>query len=427
MMASKSSIPGPEDIKRVELDNGIVVLVRPNPHSLSVTVRGYLEVGGLYVPDDKLGLIDFVTAALMRGTQQRDFQQIYDLLEGIGASANISGGTHTTGFGARSLASDLDSLLDVLTESLTQPTFPSEQIERLRAQLMTGLALRSQDTREMASIAFDEMVYPNHPYSRLDDGSPESIAAISVEDLAAFHSKHFGPRGMVMTIVGGVDTQASIELVREKLEGWTNPDQPEPPELPEWKALSEPIHKKINIPGKSQSDLIIGTAGPKRSSDDFMAAALGNSIFGRFGMMGRIGDAVREKAGLAYYAYSALGGGIGPSPWAIQAGVSPENEEKASALIIEEVKRFVSELVDEDEISDNKSNFIGSMPLSLESNAGVAAAIINMERHQLGLDYYHRYPDLINAVSREQIRDAAAHYLQADRLATAIAGSAPKD
>ena len=427
MMAAKSSIPGPEDIKRVELDNGIVVLVRPNPHSLSVTVRGYLQVGGLYVPDDKLGLIDFVTAALMRGTQQRDFQQIYDLLEGIGASLNISGGTHTTGFGARSLAGDLESVLDLLSESLIRPSFPGEQIERLRAQLLTGLSLRAQDTREMASITFDELVYLNHPYSRLDDGTPESIAAISVEDMFAFHGQHFGPRGMLLTIVGGVDPQASIDLVREKFESWTNPNQPLPPKLPEWQSLAEPIYKRIDIPGKSQSDLIIGTAGPKRASDDFMAAALGNNIFGRFGMMGRIGDAVREKAGLAYYASSALGGGLGPSPWVIQAGVSPQNEEKASQLIIKEVKRFVSELVEEDEISDSKSNFIGSMPLSLESNAGVAAAILNIERHQLGLDYYHRYPDMINALSREQIRDAAAHYLQSDKLATVIAGSSPKE
>ncbi len=422
MMAAKSSIPGPEDITRVELKNGIVVLVRPNPHSLSVTVRGYLQVGGLFVPDEKLGLIDFVTAALMRGSQKRDFQEIYDLLEGIGASLNFSGGTHTTGFGALSLAGDLDSLLELMTDSLTKPSFPSEQIERLRAQLMTGLAMRAQDTREMAFITFDQLVYPNHPYSRLDDGTPESVAGITVDDLRDFHKQHFGPRGMVISIVGGVDPAASVDLVRKYLEKWSNPDQPEIIELPKWEALPERVHNKVDIAGMSQSDLVIGTAGPMRKSDDFMAAALGNNIFGRFGMMGRIGDSVREKAGLAYYAYSALGGGIGPSPWAIQAGINPANEEQASDLIFEEVKRFVNELVEDEELSDSKSNFIGSMPLSLESNAGVAQAILNMERHQLGLDYYHRYPDLIRAVTKEQIRDAAARYLQPDRLATAIAG-----
>ncbi len=427
MMAAKSSIPGPEDITRVELENGIVVLVRANPHSLSVTVRGYLQVGGLFVPDEKLGLIDFVTAALMRGSQKRDFQKIYDLIEGIGASFNFSGGTHTTGFGGRSLSSDLDPLLELMTDSLIQPSFPPEQIERLRAQLLTGLSLRAQDTREMASITFDQLVYPDHPYSRLDDGTVETVSEIKVEDLIDFHKKYFGPRGMVISIVGGVDPEASVALVRKYLENWSNPDQPQQIELPKWQALAERAHQRVDIPGMSQSDLVIGTAGPSRKADDFMAAAVGNNIFGRFGMMGRIGDSVREKAGLAYYAYSALGGGIGPSPWAIQAGISPANEEQASDLIFEEVTRFVNEVVEDSELSDSKSNFIGSMPLSLESNGGVAQAMINMERHQLGLDYYHRYPDLVRAVTKEQIRDAAARYLQPDKLATAIAGPPAED
>lgn len=421
-MAAHSSIPGPDDITRVELENGIVVLARANPHSLSVTLRGYLKVGGLLVPDDKLGLIDFVTSALMRGTQQRDFQTIYDELESIGASLNFSGGTHTSGFGGRSLAEDLDTLLELTSQSLTQPSFPEEQVEKLRAQLLTGLALRAQDTREMASLTFDELVYRDHPYSRLDDGTTESVAALTVEDLRDFHARNFGPRGMVLSVVGGIDVDEAIGLVRKHLGGWSNPHQPEVPELPEWQPLDEQARNRVKIAGKSQSDVVVGTAGPSRKAEDFMAAAVGNNIFGRFGMMGRIGYSVREKAGLAYYAYSSLGGGLGPSPWAVAAGVDPKNEKKAVKLILEEMQRFSTELVDEEELSDSQSNYIGSMPLSLESNAGVAQALINIERHQLGLDYYRRYPEMVRAVTREQIRDAAARYLDPERVAIAIAG-----
>lgn len=420
--AAQSSIPGPDDITRVELENGIVVLARANPHSLSVTLRGYLRVGGLLVPDDKLGLIDFVTSALMRGTQQRDFQTIYDELESIGASLNFSGGTHTSGFGGRSLAEDLDTLLELTSQSLTQPSFPEEQVEKLRAQLLTGLALRAQDTREMASLTFDELVYRDHPYSRLDDGTTESVAALTVEDLRDFHAQNFGPRGMVVSVVGGIDVDEALGLVRKHLGGWSNLNQPEVPELPEWQPLDEQVRNRVKIAGKSQSDVVVGTAGPSRKAEDFMAAAVGNNIFGRFGMMGRIGYSVREKAGLAYYAYSSLGGGLGPSPWAVAAGVDPKNEKKAVKLILEEMKRFSSELVDEEELSDSQSNYIGSMPLSLESNAGVAQALINIERHQLGLDYYRRYPEMVGAVTREQIRDAAARYLDPERVAIAIAG-----
>jgi zinc protease len=419
---SLSSIPNAADITRTVLPNGIVVLARANPHSLSVTVRGYLPAGGLAIPDEKLGLADFTAASLMHGTTTRDFQQIYDSLESIAATLGYSGGTHTTGFGGRALAEDLGPLLDLFADTLTNPTFPDEQVERLRAQMLTGLAMRAQDTRAMASLTFDELVYPNHPYGRVEEGNLETITAVTREDLENFHRDYFGPKGMVVTIVGGIDPIAATEQVNQVLGDWQNSQQSSMPELPQWQPLAESVHQRIEIAGKSQSDLVIGTAGPKRLSEHYMAAAVGNSVFGRFGMMGRIGDSVREKAGLAYYAYSGLGGGLGPSPWAVQAGVNPSNEEKASDLIFQEIKRFINELVTEEEISDSKSNFIGSMPLSLESNGGVAQAILNIERYDLGLDFYLTYPDLVNAVTREEIRDVAAHYLQPDQMAVAIAG-----
>ena len=417
-----TSVPSSKNITRLELPNGITVLVRSNPHSKSFTLRGYLAAGGLSVAEEKLGLADYAATALMRGTATRDFQGIYDSLESIGASLGFSGGTHTTGFGGRALAEDLGHLLELLSDTLQNPSFPEEQIERLRAQMLTGLAMRAQDTRSMASLTFNELVYANHPYGRAEDGHPETISAITRQDLLDFHASHFGPKGMVITIVGGIDPAQVTDQVQKVLGGWKAPNQVNLPELPQWQPLPEGVHQRVEIPGKSQSDLVIGTAGPPRKADDYMAAAVGNSIFGRFGMMGRIGDVVREKAGLAYYAYSALGGGLGPSPWAVQAGVNPANEEKASDLIFGEIKRFVNELVDEDELADSQSNIVGSMPLSLESNGGVAQAILNIERYDLGMDFYLSYPDLVKAVTREEIRDAAAHYLQPDQLALAVAG-----
>ena len=185
-----SSIPGTDDITRVELSNGIVVLVRENPNSLSVNLRGFLHAGSLFDSDEKLGLADFVASALMRGSAKREFQAIYESLESIGASLGFNGGTHTAGFGGRSLAEDLGLLLDLLNEALRRPTFPAGQVERLRAQLLTGLALRAQDTRDMASLLFDEMVYRQHPYSRAEEGHPETVGAITVDALSTFHKNH---------------------------------------------------------------------------------------------------------------------------------------------------------------------------------------------------------------------------------------------
>ena len=417
------SLPGPDDIIRRILPNGIVVLVRPNPGSLSVVISGYLNAGAVSEPDDKLGLSGFTALALMRGTTKRDFQQIYEALESNGASMGIDGGTHTSGFYGHALAEDLDLLTGTLAETIRHPVFPSDQVERLRDQLLTGLAIRAQDTAEVASLTFDELVYAGHPYSRSEDGNPETIRSITREDLVAFQEKHFGPRGMVISIVGGVDPERAVDSIVRTLGDWENPAQPTPPELPALKPLRETISRQVNIPGKSEADVIMGVAGPPRKSPDFLAASLGNNILGQFGMYGRIGESVRERSGLAYHASSSLSGGIGPGPWLFIAGVNPNNLDKTIALIKQEVARFISEPVTSEELADSQSNYIGRLPLSLESNGGVAAALLNLERYELGLDYYLRYAELINAVTPAEILETAQRYLNPDCLAIATAGT----
>ncbi|MEW5868025.1 MAG: pitrilysin family protein [Chloroflexota bacterium] len=416
------SLPGPEDITRVQLPNGIVVLSRPNYNSPSVVIKGSLATGGLFDPDDKLGLADFAASALLRGTARRTFQQIYESLESVGASLGASGSTHTTRFGGKALVEDLDMLMTLLAEALRQPAFPQEQIERLRAQLLTSLALRAQDTSEMASLAFDQVIYASHPYRRPEDGYPETIQAIRRDDLVAFHRQHFGPRGMIIVIAGAVDPELAVEKVSQALGDWQNPDQPEPPALPQVQPLQANTWKCVPIPGKSQADLVIGAAGPSRNAEDYLAAALGNSVLGQFGLMGRIGASVRDKAGLAYYAASNLGGGPGPGPWDVSAGVDPKDVPAVIDLILEEIGRFVSEPISAEELTDNQAHFIGRLPFSFESNQGIASALLNLERYQLGLDYYRRFPDRVNAITVEDVLQAARHYLDSQRLCIAVAG-----
>ena len=416
------SLPGPDDIHRWKLANDIVVLVRSNFNSPSVVVNGYLMAGSLFEPNERLGLAGFTANALLRGTEQRSFHEIYDSLESAGANLHVSGGIHTTGFGSKALAEDLDLLVELLTEALRQPTFPAEQIDLLRARQLTSLAIRAQDTREMSSLSFDQIVYPEHPYARPEDGYPETIQAITREDLVNFHQVHYGPRGMVISIVGAVEPGEVFDKVENLLGDWQNPEQPQPLKLPPNPSPAEPLIRKVDIPGKFQTDLVVGVIGPERRADDFVPAALGNNILGVFGMMGRIGESVREKAGLAYYAYSQLSGGMGPGPWYVSAGVDPANVEKAIELIREEIGRFSSQSVTADELADSQSNFIGRLPLSLESNSGMASAILNLERYDLGLDYYQHYPEMVRKVSVEEILASARRYWDTENLAVGIAG-----
>jgi zinc protease len=331
---------------------------------------------------------------------------------------------HTTGFNARALAEDLPMLLELMVEALTTPTFPTEQAERLRAQFLTGLAIRAQETGEMASLTFDQILYAGHPYSRPEDGFVETVQAIRIEELVAFHKLHYGPRGMVVVVVGAIEPAQVIEQVNRALGDWKNPSQPVPPGLPQLQPVTATLRKHVPIPGKSQTDLVMGCSGPCRRSPDFVAASLGNNILGQFGMYGRIGDVVRERSGLAYYAYASLNSGTGPGSWEVAAGINPTNLDKTIDLVKTEISRFIREPVAKDELSDSQANYIGRLPLSLESNNGMASALLNLERFELGLDYYRSYASLVRSVTPEQILSVAQRYLDPQRMVISSAGPA---
>ncbi len=419
---SQDSLPGPQDIHREVLPNGIVVLARSNLNSPSIALGGYLRSGSILDPDAKLGLADFTAAALMRGTSGHSFDGLYNQLEAVGASLGLDSGMESTGFHGHALSEDLPMLLGLLSEAVRAPTFPIAEVEKLRHHLLTGLAIRAEDTADMADLTFDKILYRGHPYAREEDGTPITIQAIARADLVRFHRKTYGPQGMVMAIVGAVDPRRAVDAVQRVLGDWKNPRQTLPPVTGDARRPRTTTRRHHRIADKSQADIIIGTNGPRRNDKEYLAAALGNSILGQFGMMGRIGKAVREQSGLAYYAYSQLSAGLGPGAWSVSAGVNPGNVKKAIEIIVAELERFVQGGVSRDELNDAQSNFVGRLPLSLESNAGVAGALLNIERYGLGLDYYQRYAGLVKAVRRPAVLQAARKYVDPKRLVIASAG-----
>jgi zinc protease len=131
---------------------------------------------------------------------------------------------------------------------------------------------------------------------------------------------------------------------------------------------------------------------------------------------------VREKGGMAYYAATALDGGLGPGPWRAFAGVNPKNVERAVALMRREIEKFTTRRVTAEELADNKANFLGRLPFGLETNEGLAGNIGSLELYGLGLDYLQRYPDLIKSITRERILDVAREFLSAEKYVLAVAG-----
>ena len=424
-MATKTKVshalPGTDDITRVELSNGIIVLARENFTSPSVVMDGLVWGGSLLEPDNKAGLANFHGDMLMRGTQHHTFEQLFEEIESIGASLDIGASGHTYGFGSKSLAEDLPLMLKLAAEVLREPTFPADHVEKVRGEIMTSLNMRVHDTRRMANLTFHELAYPNHPYGRSMRGYLETVPGITRDDIANFH-RHIGPKGAIVVVVGAIKAADAVKLVEDALGDWKNPDQPPAPQAPDAPSISDIRRKDIPIPGKSQADLMMGVPGPSRSAPDFQAARMGNSILGVFGLYGRLGDAVREKQGLAYYSYSRLDGGFGPGPWWVSAGVNPANVDKAVETIREELRKFTTEPVTDDELSDNKSFFKGQLVIGLEMNEGVAGSIMNMEKHQLGLDYLRKYAATVDAITKDQIQETAARYLNPDAFALSVAG-----
>ena len=423
MSDRRASIPNKSNIRRETLDNGIAILVYANPAVQSVNLMGSLHAGSIYENPAQSGLAAFVASALMTGSAKRDFDAMHSALEDIGADLSFRGHAHKIGFSGKALAEDLPSLLAIASEALRQPVFPAEHVERLRGERLTWLQYSQFDTRYRAAKAMREALYPpDHAYHHAAYGNEDSIASLKRGDLAAFHARHFGPRGMILVVVGAVDAEATVALISQIFGDWQAEDQPAIMTVDAPPIQDSPARQTVFVPGKTQSDISMGSVGPPRAADDFLAAQLANSVLGEFGMMGRIGKSVREDKGLAYYAFSRLGGGHGPDAWTVSAGVNPENVELAIDSILQEIERLSSTLVSVEDLADNQSYFTGRMPLRLESSEGIASHLHSMESFGLGLDYLLKYDDMVNGLTRDDLLAAAQRYLKADDMVIAVAG-----
>lgn len=424
MTQTKSySIPGTHNITREVLPNGITVLVYENFAAQSVVINGSINSGSVYETAAQNGLASLTAEAVMRGTQNRSFDEINETLESSGADIGVSGGTFRTGFSGKGLAEDLPMLLDLAADVLRYPMFPTEQVERLKGEILTSLAYRQQDTRYRANRAFHEALYPdNHPYHYSSRGKPDTVRPLTADDLRTFHAKHYAPQGMIIVIAGAVKAEDAVNLVRERFADWSNPDQPAPPDVAQVAPPRQMRREVVKLPGKTQSDIVIGTLGPSRLDPHWLPASLANSVLGQFGMMGRVGNSVRETLGLAYYAYSSLDLGIAQPAWNVIAGVNPANVDLAIDRSIDEIRRLADELISEDDLSDNQAYFVGRLPLQLESNEGIAGSIKLMETYDLGLDYLVNYRDTIYSISREDVQRAVRAFLNPDALVIGVAG-----
>lgn len=410
-------------VRETRLDNGMRVVSLDGDFDVQsdVAVFQVRLMTGTALDGELPGLGNFTTAMLSRGSAGKTLDQIAEELDGLGATLGFGAGRLTIDGTTKSLRADADTVLGYLAAALRQPDFPEDQIEIVRAQMLSGLRQAENSTRAMANRTMREMVYPpGHPFHKRASGTPESVAAIDRAALAEFHAATFKPEGAIVAAAGGIEQDEAVALVAKHFGDWQG--APPPIEIPPVEPPAELRRQDGTLPGKSQADVAMGLPSIHRGHDDYYALSVANLIIGRFGLYGRLGESVRERQGMAYYAYSQLQAGKQLGLWVVNAGVAPENVDRAIESIIAEVRGFNEGGPTEREFADATGSILGSLPLGLETSGSQAATAGDIVFHELGHDYLRRYRSIIRALTPDEITAAARRHLDMDRLTIAVFG-----
>jgi len=427
-MTDRLTIPGPHNIITGQLSNGLQVWVYENFESQTISLEGFVPGGSINETPEQAGLAHLTSIMLRRGTLKHDFDALNETVEAVGATFSFDSGRHTLTFDTYSLAEDFDLVLALLAESLTIPAFPEDELEKTRSRILTRLEEQRHSTRSMANLTFRKHLYPpGHPYRISMLGEEEAVRQLTREDLVRFYEEKTSPDGGVVVVVGAIQAQDAIAKLEEALGGWRHPQARPDMSIPPRPVISGKIEVDVTVQGKSQTDIVAGWPGITRNDPDYFPMLVCNSILGRFGLGGRLGNRIRKEMGLAYYAYSTFGANRGPGAWHVDAGVNPKDIEKAIEAMMAEIARITTEPVSDDELADVQRNLTGSLPLRLETNSGIGGYLLAMAWYELGMDYLVRYADRIRAVDKEDVLRVARTYLSPENYVLVTAGPPRED
>ena len=403
------------------LSNGMVVVAVANPVSPAVHLRCLLAAGAAF-DGERPGLACLAARLLDGGTEHRSRPEIYEELDSIGATLEIGTTRETVSLDLHCLTEDFSRVADVLRDILESPTFPGEELERQRAALVTSNLAEAQDTEAVCENRLQAEIFPpGHPYHYPLKGSVSSVGAITRDEVVTFHRRFHTPEGAILACSGDLEAGDALALLEKTMTFPGGESRPATTfSLPE--PLGAPVRVELTLADKTQTDIGFGHRGLKRNDPDYYAFLIVNHALGGTGMGGRLGMEIREKRGLAYYAYSSFSAGVGAGAFMVRAGVSPAGVDAAVECIFEELNRAVAQGITEREIEEAKRYLIGSLPRELETHAGVARHLGEVERFRLGADYLDRFAELVGQVSASDCRRVAGTRLEPDRGVLVIVG-----
>jgi zinc protease len=416
------------DPLRQTLPNGVVALSKETRTTPAVTMLVGLRAGTYYDPVGREGTAALVARVLDRGTERHGPDALADELDGRGASLSVMAGRHQAIVSATCLAEDFDAVFSIVADVTRRPRFDPDQVEVRRAELLTAI---QQDEDDPASVAVDMLMgrlYARHPYGRRPRGSVSTVSSLTRDEIVAFHRRWFTPDGATVVVVGDVDADTVLAAVARAFAEWEASRVPETPPPP----IDSPAARSLGVVpmmNKAQADVVYAGVGVRRIDPEYYPAWVMNNALGQYALGGRLGDSIRERQGMAYYVSSSLDASLGAGPLMVRAGVAPENVERTLASIDRELVVVREEGITPREFRESKQYLIGSIPRQLETNAGIAGFLLNVELFELGSDHDARLPGLIEAVSLDDVNWMARRLLNPALASIVVAGpwSGPAD
>jgi zinc protease len=407
---------------RTRFDNGATLLVKRATTTPAVSINLALRAGSIADPAGWPGTTWLLSRTIDRGTASRSAAAIAEELDSCGITLTINVTRHLFSLVCTCLAEDFEPVLGLLADIVISPSFPEVELATRKGEVIT--AIRQDDDSPMVR-ALEElmsMLYPGgHPYGRRTKGSIDIVERLTREQVVRLHAERFAPGELTAAIVGDVDPAHAQAVAARVFGDWKKPT---PASIALAPAVAAKIRERRTIPmmNKSQADVAYGFITIARSDPDYYAYWLMNVVFGQYAMGGRLGDSIRERQGMAYYASSSFDANVVPGPLAIRAGVSPANVDKAISSIDEEIVRLVRDGVTEQELDESRRYLIGSIPRALETNAAIATFLQTSEFFGLGLDHDARLPGLLSAATLGDVNRAARTALDPGRATLVIAG-----
>ena len=393
-------------------------------HSVPLmAMRFSFEGGNAQDPPGKEGVANFMTAMMDEGAGDLKALQFQERMEEIAMRMGFDDSRDAFYGSFEALSQHRQAAIELLRLAINKPRFDSDAVERIRQQLLAGLAFAAKDPEKVAANEWYALAFPGHAYGRPANGTPESIGMITRDDLEAYRKRVFAKNTLKVVAVGDIDAQTFRSLLDAVFGELPETAQIANVPMTAPKLGGEQKVIEMNVP---QSVASFGLGAVARKDPDFIPAFILNHILGGGGFSSRLMEQVREKRGLAYSVYTYLQPFHHTSMFA--GGVATKNEEIAQSLdvIRAELKRMAAEGPTPAELDNAKKYLIGSYPLRFDTNAKIASQLHGILHDDLGIDYVDKRNGLIEAVTIDDAKRVAQRLFKTENLIVTIVGK-PKN